>query len=745
MIIDVQSNEVVVEGLSMPHSPRWHDKRLWVLESGKGELCMVDLERAAPRPRRAARLHARDVASGRDRVRRPVADPGVPTFGDLPLIAPADERQCGVWVVDLQRGEIEGFLRFDDLVQEVFDVAPAHRPPLPGDRRARQLRGRDRLRAALAFRLSSAAVGQGSCRRRGLRRFDDLGQEVFDVALLTGKRHPEIAARARDLRVLAWAGGAFALVIAVALDTGFSIDGNLWRDETIFAYGGQQLLKGVPVYSSIFDLKMPLGTILCGLGALVGGWFGLLYVHGMRVEFFAFACLTVVAVDFFALRLWNSPLAGVVSATIFASFRGFAGDALGGPDAKTPGIFFAVLSMALLVRRKWFGRVCRIARVPRVAAAHRLPRHSDRLGGGVVGCRRPAQIRGARVGRRSRSDRRDALLLPGRGALPRFFETAVNFPLTGVQRGKETLEHGSAASSRWRTFITGAPASSSGAASSSAPPGRRGTASRTRLKEVLLDPYVCAVITTFLGIAIFSLTDFQGYPDLFPLSPTRRSGGGATAFLERHLKGVRLQRGLVVLALLAVAVVIGRSWVVDPNHHEKSLQLGAERAYGAKLQGAWPRRHPVRARRPDAARAHEAAQPEPLHLPRLRGVPVGGSTTRTTASRGGRKHHGRQSRGGHDRRLERADQARAPGVAEDHLRQGHPLRALAPVREAAHPRSRCEHGDHSVGSVPTAVVGQAQDVARSATAAGCGTLSRPPIRLADSRSGARSMAARSDG
>ncbi len=174
------------------------------------------------------------------------------------------------------------------------------------------------------------------------------------MALLTGKRHPEIAARARDPRVLAWAGGAFALVIAVALYTRFSIDGNLWRDETIYAYGGQQLLKGVPVYSSIFDPKTPLGTILCGLGALVGGWFGLLDVHGMRVEFFAFACLTVVAVYFLALRLWNSPLAGVVSATIFASFKGFAGDALGGPDAKTPGILFAVLSMALLVRRKWF-------------------------------------------------------------------------------------------------------------------------------------------------------------------------------------------------------------------------------------------------------------------------------------------------------------------------------------------------------------------------------------------------------
>src|SRR5215831_8317748 len=34
ILLDVPSGEVVVRGLSMPHSPRWHDGRLWLLESG---------------------------------------------------------------------------------------------------------------------------------------------------------------------------------------------------------------------------------------------------------------------------------------------------------------------------------------------------------------------------------------------------------------------------------------------------------------------------------------------------------------------------------------------------------------------------------------------------------------------------------------------------------------------------------------------------------------------------------------
>ncbi|MGD0384448.1 MAG: TIGR03032 family protein, partial [Thermoguttaceae bacterium] len=42
VVIDVTTDEIVSEGLSMPHSPRWYDGRLWVLNSGAGELLMID-------------------------------------------------------------------------------------------------------------------------------------------------------------------------------------------------------------------------------------------------------------------------------------------------------------------------------------------------------------------------------------------------------------------------------------------------------------------------------------------------------------------------------------------------------------------------------------------------------------------------------------------------------------------------------------------------------------------------------
>src|SRR5262249_27372564 len=43
ILMDVPANEIVAHGLSMPHSPRWHAGRLWLLESGAGSLGFVDL------------------------------------------------------------------------------------------------------------------------------------------------------------------------------------------------------------------------------------------------------------------------------------------------------------------------------------------------------------------------------------------------------------------------------------------------------------------------------------------------------------------------------------------------------------------------------------------------------------------------------------------------------------------------------------------------------------------------------
>ena len=123
LIYDLVADEVVAEGLAMPHSPRWHDGRLWVLQSGTGTLSTVDPVTgdvtdiaSLPGFTRGLAFIGRYALVGLSQVRESV-------FAGLPITETAAERNCGVWIVDTVTGNIVGLLRFEGVVQEIFDVA----------------------------------------------------------------------------------------------------------------------------------------------------------------------------------------------------------------------------------------------------------------------------------------------------------------------------------------------------------------------------------------------------------------------------------------------------------------------------------------------------------------------------------------------------------------------------------------------------------------------------------------------
>jgi uncharacterized protein (TIGR03032 family) len=123
IVIDLASGELVSHGLSMPHSPRWHDGRLWVLESGTGGVVQVDLATGRretvvqlPGFARGLTLVGRYAFVGLSRVRPTSAMDGVP------IAERRDELKCGLAVVDLQRGACIGLLEFQTAIEEIFDV-----------------------------------------------------------------------------------------------------------------------------------------------------------------------------------------------------------------------------------------------------------------------------------------------------------------------------------------------------------------------------------------------------------------------------------------------------------------------------------------------------------------------------------------------------------------------------------------------------------------------------------------------
>ena len=128
VVIDVASNEIVLGGLSMPHSPRWHDGRLWLLNSGRGEFGTVDLEAGRFTPVAACPGYARGLAfAGRHAVIGLSRPRHNQTFEGLEL----EERlkakdtapRCGLIVVDTITGATVSWLRFNHTVEELYDVA----------------------------------------------------------------------------------------------------------------------------------------------------------------------------------------------------------------------------------------------------------------------------------------------------------------------------------------------------------------------------------------------------------------------------------------------------------------------------------------------------------------------------------------------------------------------------------------------------------------------------------------------
>lgn len=134
-VIDVESNEVILRGLSMPHSPRWYQNKLWLLNSGTGEFGYVDLKQGKFEPvvfcpgyLRGCVFHGDFAIVGISQPRHNKTFQGLPL--DEKLAQKKAQPRCGLLVIDLKKGDIVHSLRLEGMVEELYDVAV-----LPGIRR----------------------------------------------------------------------------------------------------------------------------------------------------------------------------------------------------------------------------------------------------------------------------------------------------------------------------------------------------------------------------------------------------------------------------------------------------------------------------------------------------------------------------------------------------------------------------------------------------------------------------------
>jgi uncharacterized protein (TIGR03032 family) len=123
VVVDVQRNEVILRGLTMPHSPRWYKDQLWVLNSGAGELLAVDVKTgrevvvcSLPGYLRGLSFVGHYALIGMCQVREKHI------FGGLPVQQRHQKLFCGVAVVDLRTGQQAGIIEFTSGVQELYEV-----------------------------------------------------------------------------------------------------------------------------------------------------------------------------------------------------------------------------------------------------------------------------------------------------------------------------------------------------------------------------------------------------------------------------------------------------------------------------------------------------------------------------------------------------------------------------------------------------------------------------------------------
>ncbi|MEA2626927.1 MAG: hypothetical protein QOD06_2972, partial [Candidatus Binatota bacterium] len=127
LVIDVRTSEIVAAELSMPHSPRVHGGRLWVLSSGTGELGTVDRATGRFEPVAFFPGYVRGLTFAGDSAIVGLSKPRHDrTFSGLALddrLREKDaEARCGLWVVDLRSGVVAHWLELEGVVAELYDV-----------------------------------------------------------------------------------------------------------------------------------------------------------------------------------------------------------------------------------------------------------------------------------------------------------------------------------------------------------------------------------------------------------------------------------------------------------------------------------------------------------------------------------------------------------------------------------------------------------------------------------------------
>lgn len=123
-LMDVEHNEILLRGLSMPHSPRYYRNKVYYCNSGEGQLCRFDpisghneVLAEVPGFTRGMDFYGPLLFMGLSKVRR--SDVTSPA----PLAQKYAETFSGIWIFNLDTLQTVATLSFTGNVDQIYDVA----------------------------------------------------------------------------------------------------------------------------------------------------------------------------------------------------------------------------------------------------------------------------------------------------------------------------------------------------------------------------------------------------------------------------------------------------------------------------------------------------------------------------------------------------------------------------------------------------------------------------------------------
>lgn len=126
VIIDVETDRVVTDALSMPHSPRAVNGRLYALDSGRGFLVEVDSGTGKLSDIAFCPGFLRGLAIHGQYALVTVSKPRQGGFTDLPIEREMNLRfatpMCGVLIIDMRNGDIVEWIKIEGDATELFSV-----------------------------------------------------------------------------------------------------------------------------------------------------------------------------------------------------------------------------------------------------------------------------------------------------------------------------------------------------------------------------------------------------------------------------------------------------------------------------------------------------------------------------------------------------------------------------------------------------------------------------------------------